>query len=154
MMRLPIIQKERLMKLRLLALFGALAIASPALAQTSYIPMPLVTKSGANVNADGVVLVYTPPATWADGATINATAGFSLVEVQVRGISGGDAITFTRGLDNTGFPPLTGFYDQSGGGPYTTVTADGVYSLRGGGFIQRSKAGSASTPVVTYRMAQ
>jgi hypothetical protein len=97
---------------------------------------------------------YTPPTLWAaPGTAINMIA-FGLVEVQFAGIAGGDSYVITRSLDGENFHPLAGIYDQSGAGPHATITANGIYSLLGGGYLRAVKTGSASTPVLTYRAGQ
>lgn len=138
---------------RFLAALCALTLVTPAFADP--IAMPVIKKSSTIVNADGVVLFYTAPTTWADGsvATDLSTNSMSAAEVQVDSISGGDSIAFTRSLTGGTYYAFTAIYDQNGNA-VTSITAPGIYSLRGGGLLKYTKTGSASTPVVTIRAAQ
>jgi hypothetical protein len=88
---------------------------------------------------------------WAAGATAQDLRNYGSAEVQVAGLSGGDTIAFTRSLDGTNYKAVS-WIDQSFA-TGSTVSADGIYSLPGGGYLKWTKTGAASTPTVTVRAA-
>lgn len=145
------------MKLRLVALLSVLAptflTVLPASAQS--VALPSCRNSSGFVECVPVILTSSDARVWTDGTIAQDVRAFGLAEVQVTGLSGGDTISFTRSLTCTGtYLPLTGYYDQNGGGAYATVAADNIVLLRGGGCLKNTKTGSASTPTITIRAAQ
>jgi hypothetical protein len=104
--------------------------------------------------AGSVGLATIAPTTWAVPATAIDLRAYPSAEVQFAGISGGDSFACSRSLDATNYVALTAIYDVNGVGPVATITADGIYSPRGGGYLKCVKTGSASTVTVTYRGGQ
>lgn len=84
---------------------------------------------------------------WGVGATAQNVTDFPSVQIQVAGLSGGDTIAITRSIDGDNYVA-----QSLVGSDFTVVTsisANGIYSAQGGGFIKYAKTGSASTPAVS-----
>jgi len=84
---------------------------------------------------------------WPLGTTLDAM-GFGVVRVQVDAIDGGDAVGFVCALAAGGAAYPWQVRDQAGNA-YLGITAPGIYTLAGYGFITATQAGSASTPLLT-----
>lgn len=124
---------KTLLKLACLCALAFLAV--PAAAQKA----PTYQGSTGQVKeAQGVFTVATTPKTVAAGDPQDAR-NYGSVTIQVSGLSGGDSIAVTGSVDGTNYLIQR------------TIITDGIYScLPGGMQYKYAKAGSASTPVVTY----
>jgi hypothetical protein len=86
-------------------------------------------------------------ASWSVGSTLDFTR-YAIVRVQVDGLASGDVINFAYGLSSGG-----AFYPwqarDHAGNAFLGITAPGIYTMVGQGFITVTKSGSASNPVLT-----
>jgi hypothetical protein len=92
---------------------------------------------------------------WAslNAATTYDATSYGLAEFDFSNING-HTISILRDSSNPPTKSLTGFYDQNGGGPYTTITANGVYQFIGGGYMQWTVTGGTGTATCNARAAQ
>jgi hypothetical protein len=91
------------------------------------------------------------PAALAAAATPYDARLYGSAEAQVTGLSGGDTIAFTRSLDGTNYATVSWIDQTFATG--STISANGIYSFPGGGYLKWTQTGSASTPTVTVRAA-
>jgi len=94
------------------------------------------------------------PIPWAPLSAVHDLTAYASAEVQVSGLSGEDALTVLRSLDNANFVAVSAVYDMNGHGPLASIAEDGIYLLPGGGWLRLDRAGEASSPVVTLRASQ
>lgn len=97
-----------------------------------------------------MILTYTdniaPPQEWKNGSSDPLDARlWGFVELEFRNVTG--AITICRDLSDA-TTPLSAFYDQNDNGPYSAVTAAGVYQFTGGGKMRWVAASGAPTCIV------
>lgn len=90
----------------------------------------------------------TLPTAWTGTEEIDLRK-YSSAEIQVAALGGGDTITVSRSLDGVNFVPQAYIAaDFSTGVP---ISAPGIYSFPGGGWLKWERSGSGTAPSVTLR---
>lgn len=107
------------------------------------------------VNSAGIEAAVGAPAAATTAGTAYDARNYGAATAQISGLSGGDTIAFTQSIDGTIYVAVS-WIDQgfgSGGASPYTISANGIYSFPGGGYLKWVKTGVASTPAVTVRAA-
>lgn len=89
------------------------------------------------------------PQNWPLGSQIDLTS-YSKALVQIDSLSGGDAITFTASLAQTGTPYALAAFDEADR-EFDVITTPGLYTIPGNAWVSIVHTGTASTPVASFR---
>ena len=93
------------------------------------------------MRTEGTKLAYARPSTWTDPSVAIDVTSYADVEIQIVGTPSTPYVP-TRSLDGTTFVACNA-YDKDGT-VVTSISAAGIYSLKGSGFLKMS-AGAGST---------